>query len=322
MPPSKRRLSATLLKPKEDQERGSAVVSAGRGGAWRAGLQADIRNDLEELQEQRGLDILGGEQVIELKPDQLEDRVGTDRREDWQDQQDYADLKDSIDKYGQDTPIEVWPINPNWRPTDKPPFVREEDRFELVTGRRRRLAAADLGIMIRAVILPRRHEPDSHQWQVLLRRYRENNHRANLSPFEKMLSVAEMFGAWKQTVSQPSIRQFGGAIGLDPSYVSRSVRLRDSEAALRQVFDDPYTLRYRELELWIAQHSEPKSDQSHRRAPAKPITLEVAGQKVHWKHAGGKLTLIIPGVADGIAPERFSGLLERFVEELAGSRRG
>ncbi|MGI9489684.1 MAG: ParB/RepB/Spo0J family partition protein [Geminicoccaceae bacterium] len=314
MPAHKRRLSAALLNMETPEDK---PVSSGRGGAWRAGLHADTQHDLNDLKAKQAQDIANGDRAISLEPGQVRDLVGTDRRADWQDQEDYIELRDSIEKYGQDVPIEICPIDPDWQPSSANPTDVDGVEFELITGRRRRAVAEDLGIDVRAVILPKDDQDQLHQWQVLLRRYRENNHRSNLSPLEKMLSVGEMYEAWSKTSGQASIRQFAGLIGIDASFVSRSNRLSKHERALKAAFPDPYKLGYRELESWITGLSGDTSLPKRVRASApKGMKIDVRGHRVEWKRKKDSLVLTIGGVNADPDTEELKKLVENFVTKL------
>lgn len=315
MPGHKRRLSANLLggNPAE-----TAPVSAGQGGAWRTGITANAQQDLDEIRAQQVQDVLTGAQSILLDPNQVIDKVGTDRRPDWQDQPDYIDLRDSIEKYGQDTPIEVWPVDRDWRPSSAEPTSVEGVQFELVTGRRRRAVAEELGIQVRAIIPPHDHEPVAHRWQVLLRRYRENNHRSDLAPFEKMISIGEMYTVWKEPRQQASIRQFAAAVGIDPTFVSRCTRLFQDKDELSLQFPDPYRLTYRDLETWIANRSATKASRAKPvgSSPQKSTKIDVAGHIVELKRAKGRLIMTISDVLEDPDPEQVRDLIEGLVRQL------
>ena len=314
MPAHKRRLSAALLNMDPPDEK---PVSSGRGGAWRAGLHADTQHDLNELKAKQAQDISNGEQTISLKPTQVRDLVGTDRRSDWQDQEDYLELRESIEKYGQDVPIEICPLDAGWQPSTNDPANVDGVEFELITGRRRRAVAEDLGIEVRAVILPKNDQDQLHQWQVLLRRYRENNHRSNLSPLEKMLSVGEMYEAWSRTSDQISIRQFAGLIGIDASFVSRSNRLSKHEEALKAAFPDPYKLGYRELEGWITGLSNDASRPKRAAITApKSMKIDVHGHRVEWKRKKDSLVLTIGGVDEDPSADDLENLVRDLIRKL------
>ena len=314
MPAHKRRLSAALLTTDTPDEK---PVSSGRGGAWRAGMHADTQHDLNDLKAKQVQNLANGDQTISLKPEQVRDLVGTDRRADWQDQEDYLELRDSIEKYGQDVPIEVCPLEAGWQPSASDPTNVDGVEFELITGRRRRMVAEDLGIEVRAVILPKDDQDQLHQWQVLLRRYRENNHRSNLSPLEKMLSVGEMYDAWSKTSDQTSIRQFAGLIGIDASFVSRSNRLSRHEEALKSAFPDPYKLGYRELESWITGLSNDSSRPKGAGAIApKAMKIDVHGHWVEWKRRKDNLVLTIGGVDEDPNADEVEKLVRNFIRKL------
>lgn len=318
MPTHKRRLSAALLNKQDTDEK---PTSAGRGGAWRAGLHADSQHDLSELKAKQLDDIMNGRQAILLNPNQISDIVGTDRRSDWQDQPEYLELRESIEKYGQDVAIEVCAVDSDWRPQGGNLTDFEGVQFELITGRRRRAVTVDLGIDVRAFILPRNHEAVSHHWQVLLRRYRENNLRSNLTPFERMLSVGEMYEAWTKTSTQPSIRQFAGVIGIDATFVSRSNRLLKNEAKLRAEYSDPYKLGYRDIEAWIIRAA---SDEQQPKAAVKKTSraskIDVSGHQIEWKRRNNSLLLTIPGIDKDPSSESLQRLLEGLVKELIEGR--
>jgi len=316
MPQRKRALSTAVLETVTEEP---APRSGGQGGAWRTGLRSDQSHDLDAMKQKAIDDILSGNQAIRIDPTQVIDQVGTDRRADWERQEAYKELRDSIHEYGQDTPIEVWPLDPDWRPNTEEPFVKATDRFELVTGRRRRLATEELGLLVRAIILLRKHEPDNHQWQVLIRRYRENNHRANLSPFEKMLSVAEMYDAWYETVDNGSIRQFGKVIGLDATYVSRSTRLGRHEAKLRETVSDPYALSYREIERWLTRLTK-KPAKKAAASPSK-VKLTFGDRQVQWQQTGRKVTLVIPDVPARLDPDEMCDAIQALIDDMSGDGR-
>ena len=332
MPAHKRRLSAALLNmgasadgPMNgpgDKPRGKHAekpVSSGRGGAWRAGLHADTQHDLNDLKAKQADDIAKGDQTISLKPAQVRDLVGTDRRADWQDQEDYLELRDSIEKYGQDVPIEVCPLDAGWQPAASDPANVDGVEFELITGRRRRAVAEDLGIDLRAVILPKEDQDQHHQWQVLLRRYRENNHRSNLSPLEKMLSVGEMYAACPGLATRARSRQFAGLIGIDASFVSRSNRLSKHEKALKAAFPDPYKLGYRELESWITGLSNDAASPKRAAAAAsKSMKIDVHGHRVEWKRRKDSLVLTIGGVGEDPDVADLEKLIGELVRKLTG----
>ena len=314
-----RKLSASLLETPE-QDRNVDGAGRGEGGAWRAGMLVSAKHDLDDMKSARVDAIMNGTQEVMLAPAQVRDLVGTDRRSDWQNQPEYLELRQSITQYGQDNPIEVTPIDPKWRPSEENPVNFDGIEFELITGRRRRAIAKELGIKIKAVILPRANDAQLHQWEVLLRRYRENNHRANLSPLEKMVSIGEMHQAWIVTQERPSIRQFAHSLGIDPSFVSRSIRIFERLKELTRNFDNPYELSYRELEKWIRQSGETSQKPSKKKE--NDLSLTVAGYPITAKHKGKELTLIFRDIYYEPDANWLQDQLETFVQNLVAENRG
>ena len=93
----------------------------GSGSAWKAGALSDASQILQVERAQVVERILSGRHELQIDPAQIIDVIGSDRRDDWRDQEAYAKLKESIEKNGQDTPIHVWPADPNWRPDEREP---------------------------------------------------------------------------------------------------------------------------------------------------------------------------------------------------------
>ena len=81
----------------------------GAGSAWKAGAAEQNRTALAKNREKTIKDILEGRHVLMIDPAQVVDRIGTDRRKDWQQQEAFQSLRASIKQNGQDTPIQVWP---------------------------------------------------------------------------------------------------------------------------------------------------------------------------------------------------------------------
>ena len=172
----KRTLSSSVLKKKRVDEpvpedgdevdlvstvEGTAPVVAGvkprlggSGSAWKAGALSDAEQILQTERTRVVKRILSGRQELRIDPSQIIDVIGTDRRDDWRDQDAFEALKDSIAKNGQDTPIHVWPADPNWRPDEREPENVEGVKFQLIVGRRRHAILAALGLPVRALLVP------------------------------------------------------------------------------------------------------------------------------------------------------------------------
>lgn len=158
-------------------------ASAGAGSAWKSGALAQSQATLERNREQLIEDILSGRHELALSPDQISDPLGTDRRSDWVEQEAFATLVRSIEENGQDTPILVWPEDPEWRPDPLDPTNAEGVRFIMLTGRRRHAAAEKLGRKLRVILGPAEaRKKADNRFEMLFLRFRENEERENSAP--------------------------------------------------------------------------------------------------------------------------------------------
>ena len=97
---------------REGRAQAPCVPSVGGvGSAWKAGAAEQNRTALVQSRQKIAEDILAGKYVLEIKTDRIIDHIGTDRCGDWQDQDALNELRESIKKNGQDTPIRVWPAS-------------------------------------------------------------------------------------------------------------------------------------------------------------------------------------------------------------------
>ena len=118
----------------------------GAGSAWKAGALAQSQAAVEQGRAQLVEDILNGRHELQISPEKVEDPLGSDRRDDWLAQEAFQTLLKSIQINGQDTPILVWPEDPNWKPDPLNPTDVADARFIMLTGRRRHAAAKCLGL--------------------------------------------------------------------------------------------------------------------------------------------------------------------------------
>ena len=72
----------------------------GSGSAWKAGALSDAEQILHAERKQIVDRILAGRHELRIDPSQIIDVIGTDRREDWRDQEAFTALKESIAKNG------------------------------------------------------------------------------------------------------------------------------------------------------------------------------------------------------------------------------
>ena len=96
------------------EEGGDTPSPGGVGGAWKAGVVAQVESDLGHLREDIAKAVLSGKREISLDPAQIDDPIGTDRRTGWIETESFDQLTESIEQNGQDVPVQVWPADPNW----------------------------------------------------------------------------------------------------------------------------------------------------------------------------------------------------------------
>ena len=213
-------------------------ATGGAGSAWKAGALAHTQADLDEARENLAQDILTGDQVIEIDPEMISDPIGSDRRSDWMEQEGFLSLVESIRENGQDMPILVWPEDPDWRPDSIEPKNLERVQFLLLAGRRRREAARKLGQPVRAVIASQEGRAGSEAtFNMLVLRFRENEEREDLSAFERLLSIGQMYEELKATSeAKVTAKDFASRIGVHESIVSRARAVHRSKDDILNAF--------------------------------------------------------------------------------------
>lgn len=273
----------------------------GAGSAWKAGAAEQNRAALVENRRKIADDIMAGKYVLEIETSRVFDRIGTDRRDDWQDQSAFDELRESIKGNGQDTPIRVWPTDPNWQPDRLEPSNIEGVDFDLVTGRRRHAIAASLGRKVLAIIAPPTNRGDvEEQFSKLFMRFRENEERENLGPFERLCAIGEMFEELlaNHTGSAPTAVSFAQRINVHESIVSRGRAVyRDREAILNK-FKNAYELSYPDLQKAVSSLKDGKA--TAKKSVAKPkkinVTKKVGSRKLSLSSQDGKLSVSTSGL--------------------------
>lgn len=281
---------ATGLKPR----------MGGSGSAWKAGALSDTQVLLNEKRARTVEDILQGKHELELDPAQVKDEIGTDRRDDWIDQDAFLSLLESIEQNGQDTPIQVWPVDPEWRPDPLDPENCSGVPFYLITGRRRHAIAQKLGRPVRAILAsPEKRGVSDDQFEMLFMRFRENEERENLGAFERLLSVGQMFERYETANPDKKVTAVGFAniIGVHESLVSRGKAVLKARDDILHACKNVYALSHRELEKVVADLS--KGPVKPAKGPVKPqkltITRKLGRQKLSVSSLGGKLSVSVAG---------------------------
>ena len=272
------------------------------GGAWKAGAIAQVEGDLANLREASVADILAGRRELALDPASIDDPLGSDRRPDWQDTESFTALRDSIAANGQDVPIQVWPADPAWTPDPRDPHDIGAARFHLLSGRRRRAACAALDLPVRAVLVPPPEDATdaAHRFTMLFHRFRENEAREDLSPFERLVSIGEIYEALAAAEEgAPTAVAFAARIGVHESLVSRARAVLRNRDAIVARNPDPYALTFRALQDMLAE-IEGKAKPAAKPKPKKsaPVTATVTkgGRSLTATAKSGTITVRTDGL--------------------------
>lgn len=275
--------------------------SAGAGSAWKSGALAQTQASLEQNREQITQDILSGRLEVAISPNQISDPLGTDRRSDWIEQAAFKSLLRSIEVNGQDTPILVWPKDETWAPDPLDPTNVEGVEFVMLTGRRRHAVAEQLGLPLRAVLAPAdKREGVSGKFEMLFFRFRENEEREDLSPFERLLSIGEMFETLNATTEGEKLTAvaFAERVGVHESIISRARAVFRSRDAILNAFKNVYEMSFRDLQDALSAVSD--KIQSTPKAKPKPtklmITRKIGSRKLSISSINGKLSVSAAGL--------------------------
>lgn len=275
--------------------------TGGAGSAWKAGAVEQNKAALSRARQKMADDIVSGRHELLLDPAFITDRLGSDRRADWQNQEPFQSLKNSIEANGQDTPIQVWPSDPSWKPDPLEPENVDGVQFDLITGRRRNAIAELLGRPLRAVLAsPEKRGSDDEEFELLFMRFRENEERENLGPFERLLSIGEMFDNLKSSSVSDNVTavSFAKRIGVHESIVSRGRAVfRDREQILNK-FKNAYDLSFPDLQKAVSSLAETKETKATASAKPKKIvvTRSVGSRKLSMSSQGGKLSVSAAGL--------------------------
>lgn len=274
----------------------------GSGSAWKAGALSDAGQVLQAERAQVVDRILSGRHELRIDPSQIIDVIGTDRRDDWRNQDAFAALKDSIAKNGQDTPVHVWPADPSWRPDDREPENVEGVTFHLIVGRRRHAILETLGQPVRALLVPQSSRgSDEEQFEMLFMRFRENEERENLSAFERLISIGEMFERLQEAnpESKLSATEFSKRVGLHNSAVSRGRAVYAAKDQILHACKNVYDLSHRDLEKILTGLSSTGARPA-KITPKKPRRLTVqrmiGAKKLSVTGQGGRLSVAAKGL--------------------------
>ncbi len=183
---------------KLQERRPSGMMSGPLGGTIKATVR-DLKAGQELQLKKTTKDILEGRISLELDPDQIIDEVDTDRMIALGDEKEFESLVENIRLRGQRQPIRVRPVDPNWNPDPENPTLTN-DKFIVQSGRRRIAACKKLGVKVLALVSVKTELKDL-TLDDLIERMTENTMRADLSPWERMLSIGEIMARSEKTQS-------------------------------------------------------------------------------------------------------------------------
>ena len=298
-----------------------AAPFRGAGSAWKSGALAQSQAAVEEARVRLAEDILHGRHELSLEPDQISDPLGSDRRADWMDQEAFTSLLKSIEASGQDTPILVWPEDPDWTPDPLDPVSVLDVPFLLLTGRRRHAAARKLGRRLRAVLAPPELRiAGNTQFEMLFVRFRENEARENLGAFERLLSIGEMYETLVAPGEKVTAAAFADRIGVHESMVSRARAIFGARDEILNTFKNAYEMSFRDLQAALAglerkpqakAKPKPKTLTAKRKIGSRNLSLSVANGTLSIKASG------VPVNKDQL--EQLSDLIANFLSGSKGS---
>jgi len=202
----------------------SFVARAGQQAA--SGLAAEI----EKLKAERS----AGFVILRLDPESIGLTEFANRHElslSTNDQT-FRAFKENIRQHGQDTPVRVRPA--------APPSKTE---YELVEGHRRHAAIRQLNKEVDGgfPILARLDAKASDAKDLVLKMYRENAEREDLSAFE----IGGMFAQWLRNGLYKSQREISAATHLHETTVGQYIAVAELPAEIVTAFRDPRTISLR-----------------------------------------------------------------------------
>ena len=175
-----------------------AIESNSRAGYAGRGASRSMMLSIEDMAED-AKKLVSGEAIVSLDPSLVDGSFVSDRVED--DESDFAQLREGIEKDGQLQPILVRP------------HPEASGRFMIVFGHRRTRAARELGRPVRAVVR------DVAEIAHIIAQGQENSRRADLSFIEKALFARklESMGQTKETIRS--------ALSIDDTLLSRMLSI-------------------------------------------------------------------------------------------------
>ena len=193
-------------------------------------LAEGLREENQRLKAERA----GGMLVLRLDPKRVRatEFINRDERSFLEKDPKFIELKGSRREHGQEHPIRV-------RPLAGDPAAD----FEIVSGHRRHRAALALdaevpgGFPLFALVDAKASEARD----LVLKMYRENEERADLSAFEK----GAMFRQWLSSGVFPEQSDLAAAIGVSDATVTKHLQIADLPSSVLAAFEDPREIAVR-----------------------------------------------------------------------------
>jgi ParB family chromosome partitioning protein len=299
----------------------SALPAAGKSavkpGYGMTGAAKTVVRSIEDLAE-NSKKLMEGEVIVELDPRSLDVSPVADRLS--YDDEEYRELKEGIRTSGQSSPILV-------RPND------DGQRYTVVFGHRRRRAAEELGIKVKAVV----KKLDDIAWAIA--QGQENSARSNLSFIERAYFAQNLLdtGMTKEVVrsalsiDEAMLSKMLGVMEVVPAEVIKAVGAakkigRDKWLSLRQLLlppalqkvatdfagsaeftDLPEDKRFDELHGYLTRYR-------NKSAAKKPKTT-AAGRE--WVSADSSLSLVMSAKSKKVAIELSNAEAKPFSDWLS-----
>lgn len=223
---------AILAKAAQGSAPRAAPASGAKPYVAEAGqrLAEGLREENQRLKAERA----GGMLVLRLDPKRVRptEFINRDERSFLEKDPKFIELKGSLRQHGQEHPIRV-------RPLAGDPAAD----FEIVSGHRRHRAALALdaevpgGFPLFALVDAKASEARD----LVLKMYRENEERADLSAFEK----GAMFRQWLSSGVFPEQTDLAAAIGVSDATVTKHLQIADLPASVLAAFEDPREIAVR-----------------------------------------------------------------------------
>lgn len=310
--------------PKDSETKSANGPVKGAGSAWKSGALAQSQAAMDEAREKLAEDILSGRHELTLSPDQITDEIGSDRRQDWKEQEAFKTLVQSIEANGQDTPIVVFPVDPDWTPDPLAPTEVEGVEFLLLTGRRRHAAARQIGIPLRAILGPAEvRNTQATSFEMLFLRFRENEAREDLGAFERLLSIGEMYEELGRAGGKLTAVAFAERIGVHESIVSRARTVFARRDEILNAFKTAYDLSFAELQKAVASLDPPAKKPAKRAAKKLSAKRKIGNRNLSVTHQNGTLSIKAAGVpVDQAQLEALSDLIAGYLNKSKEDRDG